>query len=210
MNNTVTLIPPDQVIIATKGNQITAGDISRALFYANSRLLAMHLYVDKSFATDMPGYATNFYILMKWEMETFVTPFINISFITQLSAVVPHLLKGVLAIMTAHTLVDRQLDVDAILQDIKALRLSVDSNACDDYDIAHMPDYFNDWWKESLGSCRVSDMLPKSSIKDVMDLVEFHCSQLVRPAPIYSSGPRSAARYNRFNISCAVPQDTNW
>ncbi|KAG1717903.1 uncharacterized protein EDB91DRAFT_1090489 [Suillus paluster] len=41
-----------------------------------------------------------------------------------------------------------------------------------------MPDYFNDWWKESLGSCRVSDMLPKSSIKDVMDLVEFHCSQL--------------------------------
>lgn len=69
MNNTVTLIPPDQVIIAAKGNQITAGDISRALFYANSRLLAMRLYVDKSFATDMPGYATNFYILMKWEME---------------------------------------------------------------------------------------------------------------------------------------------
>lgn len=135
--------------------------------------------------------------------------------------------------MTAHTLVDRRPDVDAILQDIKALRLSVDSNACDDYDIAHMPDYFNDWWKESLGSCRVSDMLPKSSIKDVMDLVEFHCSQLVSPsdhvnlcrmlttskiagsckvrhAPIYSSGSGSAARYNRFNISCAVPQDANW
>jgi len=69
MNNTATLIPSDQVIIAFKGNHITAADISRALFYANSRMLAMRLYVDKSFATAIPDYAARFYTLMKWEME---------------------------------------------------------------------------------------------------------------------------------------------
>jgi hypothetical protein len=76
MNNTATLIPSHQVMIALPGTDttpgdifITAGDISRALFYANSRFLAMRLYVDKSFATDMPGYAETFYTLMKWEME---------------------------------------------------------------------------------------------------------------------------------------------
>lgn len=69
MDNTVTLIPSNQVIIAAKGNHITAADISRALFYANSRMLAMRLYVDKSFATAIPGYAETFYTLMKWEME---------------------------------------------------------------------------------------------------------------------------------------------
>jgi hypothetical protein len=69
MNNTATLIPSDQVIIAAKGNHITAADISRALFYANSWLLAMHLHVDKSFSTAMSGYAETFYTLMKWEME---------------------------------------------------------------------------------------------------------------------------------------------
>ncbi|KAG0703273.1 hypothetical protein DFH29DRAFT_874534 [Suillus ampliporus] len=225
MNNTATLIPSDQVIITAKGNHITAGDISRALFYANSRLLAMRLHVDKSFATAMPGYAETFYTMMKWEVETFVTPFINISFLTRLSAVIPQLLKDVLSIMTAHTLVDWRPDVNAILQDIKASSLSVHSNKWDDYDIAHMPDYFNDWWKENLGSCRVSDMLPKSSIQDVMDLVGWHFSQLLhqilttsttarsykdRPAPIYSEGSRSSARYNRFNIYCAVPPDTDW
>ncbi|KAG1784597.1 uncharacterized protein HD556DRAFT_1451631 [Suillus plorans] len=178
MDNTVTLIPSNQVIIAAKGNHITAADISRALFYANSRMLAMRLYVDKSFATAIPGYAETFYTLMKWEMETFATPFINICFITRLSATIPQLLKDVLSTMTAHTLVDRRLDVNAILQDIRALRLSADSNKSDDYDIAHMPDYFNDWWKESLGCCRVSDMLPKSSVQDVMDLVEWHFSHL--------------------------------
>jgi hypothetical protein len=47
--------------------------------------------------------------------------------------------------MTAHALVDRQPDVDAILQDIWSLRLSADLNKSDDYDIAHMLDYFNDW-----------------------------------------------------------------
>ncbi|KAG1720292.1 hypothetical protein EDB19DRAFT_1836061 [Suillus lakei] len=108
MNNTATLIPSDQVIIATKGNHIITADISRALFYANSRLLAMHLHVDKSFATAMPGYAQAFYTLMKWEMETFVTPFIN----------------------------------------------------------------------DTLGIGRVSDMLPKSSVQDVMDLVGWHFSHL--------------------------------
>ncbi|KAG2111304.1 uncharacterized protein F5147DRAFT_772024 [Suillus discolor] len=169
MNNSATLIPSDQVIIAAKGNHITAADISHALFYANSRLLAMRLHVDKSFATAMPGYAQAFYTLMKWEMETFVTPFINICFITRLSAVIPKLIKDVLSIMTAHTLVDQQLDVHAILQDIKALCLSVDSNKSDDYDIAHMQDYFNDWWKDTLGCCQVSDMLPKSSVQDVME-----------------------------------------
>ncbi|KAG1732335.1 hypothetical protein EDB19DRAFT_1912054 [Suillus lakei] len=178
MNNTMTLIPSDQVIIAAKGNHITAADISCTLFYANSRMLAMCLYVDKSFATAMPGYAETFYTLMKWDMETFVTPFINICFITQLSATIPQLLKDVLSTMTAHILVDQKPDVNAILQDICTLRLSADSNESDDYDIARMPDYFNDWWKESLGCCRVSDMLPKSSIQDVMDLVEWHFSHL--------------------------------
>jgi hypothetical protein len=32
-------------------------------------MLAMRLYVDKSFATAMPGYAEAFYTLMKWEMD---------------------------------------------------------------------------------------------------------------------------------------------
>jgi hypothetical protein len=69
MNNTATLIPPEQLIIAAKGHHITAADISHALFYANSWMLAMRLYVDKSFATAMPGYAEAFYTLMKWEMD---------------------------------------------------------------------------------------------------------------------------------------------
>ncbi|KAG1835409.1 hypothetical protein DFJ58DRAFT_735563 [Suillus subalutaceus] len=179
MNNTTTLIPSDQIVIATKGNHITAADISRALFYANSRMLTMCLHVDKSFSLAMPGYAEAFYTLMKWEMETFVMPFINICFITRLSATIPQLLKDVLSTMTAHTLVDRRPDVNAILQDIRALRISADSIKSDDYDIAHMLDYFNDWWKEPLGCCRVSDMLPKSSVQDVMDLVAWHFSHLV-------------------------------
>ncbi|KAG2738709.1 hypothetical protein P692DRAFT_20882419 [Suillus brevipes Sb2] len=146
MNNTATLIPPEQLIIAAKDHHITAADISRALFYANSRMLAMRLYVDKCFAPALPGYAEAFYTLMKWEMDTFVTPFINICFITRLSATIPQLLRDVLSTMTAHALVDCRPDVDAILQDIRSLRLSADSNKSDDYDIAHMPDYFNDWW----------------------------------------------------------------
>jgi hypothetical protein len=81
--------------------------------------------------------------------------------------------------MTAHALVDRRPDVDAILQDIRSLCLSADLNKSDDYDIAHISNYFNDWWKESLGCCRVSDMLPKSSVQDVMDLVAWHFSHLV-------------------------------
>ncbi|KAG1803526.1 uncharacterized protein HD556DRAFT_1303602 [Suillus plorans] len=200
MDNTVTLIPSNQVIIAAKGNHITAADISRALFYANSRMLAMRLYVDKSFATAIPGYAETFYTLMKWEMETFATPFINICFITRLSATIPQLLKDVLSTMTAHTLVDRRPDVNAILQDIRALRLSADSNKSDDYDIAHMPDYFNDWWKESLGCCRVSDMLPKSSVQDVMDLVEWHFSHL--PDHVKTG-------LLPYIIWCAVPPDND-
>ncbi|KAG2745955.1 hypothetical protein P692DRAFT_201868139 [Suillus brevipes Sb2] len=141
MNNTATLIPPDQLIIAAKGHHITAANISRALFYANSRMLAMHLHVDKSFAPALPGYAEAFYTLMKWEMD-----------------------------------------------DIWSLRLSADSNKSDDYDIAHMPDYFNDWWKESLGCCRVLDMLPKSSVQDVMDLVawHFHTWYLIMSGPAFS------------------------
>lgn len=70
MNNASTLIPPDQVMIATaNGPHIAAGDVSRALFYANARLSAMLLYLQKSFATGIPGYASAFYTLMKWEME---------------------------------------------------------------------------------------------------------------------------------------------
>ncbi|KAG2087462.1 uncharacterized protein F5147DRAFT_658966 [Suillus discolor] len=178
MNNAVTLVPSDQIIVVYSDGEITAGEISCALFYANSRLLAMHLYVDKSFATAMPGYAENFYTLMQWEMETFVTPFINISFLSRCSATIPKLLHNVIAILVVHKLVDRQPDVNEVLMEIKALPLSVHSAASDQYDIARMPDYFNAWWKENLGSCRVPDMLPKSSVQDVMELVEGHFSEL--------------------------------
>ncbi|KAG2127671.1 hypothetical protein DEU56DRAFT_758558 [Suillus clintonianus] len=182
MNNTVTLIPSDQVIIAAKGNQITAADISRALFYANSRLLAMRLHIDKSFAPAVPGYAECFYTLIKWEME------------------------DVLSTMTAHTLADRRLDVNAVFQDIRALRLSADSNTSDDYDIAHMPDYFNDWWKESLGCCRVSDMLPKSCVQDVMDLVRWHFSQLCIHVTV-DYNPMSAAIWSiYYTIMTYLPE----
>jgi len=73
MNNTSTHIPPEQVMMAApNAPPITAGDISRALFYANARLSAILLYVCQSFATGDPGYATAFYTLMKWEMEVII------------------------------------------------------------------------------------------------------------------------------------------
>lgn len=72
MNHTGDLVGSDKVIMAYSDGQLTAGDISRALFYANSRLLAMRLYLDKSFATSLPGYAEAFHTLMKWEMEVSV------------------------------------------------------------------------------------------------------------------------------------------
>ncbi|KAG2052958.1 hypothetical protein BDR06DRAFT_1009086 [Suillus hirtellus] len=129
----------------------------------------------------MPSYAENFYTLMQWEMETFVTPFINISFLTRCSATIPKPLHDVIAILVVNKLVDWQPDVNEVLMDIKALPLSVNSAISDQYDIAHMPDYFNAWWKENLGTCRVPDMLPKSSVQDVMELVEGHFSELVSP-----------------------------
>ena len=82
MNNTRTIIPSDQVMIAAKGDSITARDISHALFYANARLSAMLLYLHKSFATAIPGYAAAFYALMKWEIEVTVG-YIYISRCTQ-------------------------------------------------------------------------------------------------------------------------------
>ncbi|OJA21105.1 hypothetical protein AZE42_09906 [Rhizopogon vesiculosus] len=140
----------DRQVILYSDGQITAGDISHALFYANSRFLAMGLYVDKSFATAMPGCST----------------------------VIPQLLHSVIAVMIHLTLVDRQPDMKKFLMDIKALSLSVDSDEPDEYDIARMPDYFNAWWKDNLASCRVSDMLPKLSVQDVMELVEDHFLEL--------------------------------
>ncbi|KAG2148166.1 uncharacterized protein EDB93DRAFT_1250228 [Suillus bovinus] len=178
MNTTGTLVGSDQVIVAYSDGEITTGEISHALFYANCCLLAMHLYVDKSFATAIPGYAETFHMLMKWEMETFVSPFVNISFLSRCSTVIPKLLQDVLALMVVHTLADWQPDVNEFLRDIKALALSVDSAVSDEYDIAHMPDYFNAWWKENLATCRVSDMLPKSCVQDVMELVKGHFSEL--------------------------------
>ncbi|KAG2048431.1 hypothetical protein BDR06DRAFT_1012994 [Suillus hirtellus] len=165
--------------MAYSDGQVTAGEISCVLFYANSRLLAMRLYVDKSFATSLPGYAEAFHTLMKWEMETFVMPFINISFLSRCSAAIPTLLHDVIAIMIAHTLVDRQLDVTEIFMEIKALDASVHCHQSDEYDIAQMPDYFNAWWKDNLASCKVSDMLPRSSVQDVMQLVEDHFAELL-------------------------------
>ncbi|KAG2113784.1 uncharacterized protein F5147DRAFT_770427 [Suillus discolor] len=126
----------------------------------------------------MPGYAEKFHTLMQWEMETFVTPFINTSFLARCSATIPKLLHNVIAIMVVHKLVDRQPDVNGVLEEIKALPLSVNSATSDEYDIARMPDYFNAWWKENLGSCRLPDMLPKSSVQDVMELVEGHFLEL--------------------------------
>lgn len=67
MNHTGDLVGSDKVIMAYSDGQLTAGDISCALFYANSCLLVMHLYLDKSFATSLPGYAEAFHTLMKWE-----------------------------------------------------------------------------------------------------------------------------------------------
>jgi hypothetical protein len=87
----------------------------------------------------------------------------------------------VIAILVVNKLVDRKPDVNEVLMDIKALPLSVNSATSDEYDIARMSDYFNAWWKENLGSCRVPDMLPKSSVQDVMELVEGHFSELVSP-----------------------------
>jgi hypothetical protein len=83
--------------------------------------------------------------------------------------------------MIAHTLVDRQPDVTEIFMEIKALDASVHCNESDEYDIARMPDYFNAWWKDNLASCKVSDMLPRSSVQDVMQLVEGHFAELVSP-----------------------------
>jgi hypothetical protein len=107
-----------------------------------------------------------------------MTPFINICFLVRSSAVIPELLKDVLAIMTAHAMVHRQPDVDSFLKDIKSLDHNASSTAWDRYDIIHTQ-YFNDWWKVNLAGCRVSDLLPKSSLQDVMELVEDFFSELV-------------------------------
>jgi hypothetical protein len=73
MNNASTHIPPEQVMIAApNAPPVMAGDISRALFYANARLSAILLYLQQSFATGDPGYAAAFYTLMRWEMEVFI------------------------------------------------------------------------------------------------------------------------------------------
>jgi hypothetical protein len=73
MNNASTLIPPDQIMIAApNAPPIAAVDVSRAFFYANARMSAILLYLHKSFAADIPGYAAAFYTLMKWEVEVLV------------------------------------------------------------------------------------------------------------------------------------------
>jgi len=73
MNNPSTHIPPEQVMLAApNAPPITAGDISRALFYANARLSAILHYLSQSYATCDPGYAAAFYTLMKWEMEVII------------------------------------------------------------------------------------------------------------------------------------------
>ncbi|KAG1803046.1 hypothetical protein EV424DRAFT_1351624 [Suillus variegatus] len=77
---------------------------------------------------------------------------------------------------TFHTLMKLKMKV---LMDIKALTLSVDSATSDEYSITHMPDYFNVWWKEYLGSCGVLGILLKSSVQDVMELVEGYFSELL-------------------------------
>ncbi|KAG2094649.1 uncharacterized protein F5147DRAFT_657123 [Suillus discolor] len=171
MNHTGDLVGSAQVMMAYSDGQVTAGEISHALFYANLRLLAMRLYVDKSFATSLPGYAEAFHTLMKWEMETFVTPFINITFLSRCSAVIPTLLHDVIAIRMAHTLVDRQPDVTEIFMEIKALDL-----LCTAINQMNM----------ILPGCQTTLMhggrtilpLARSSVQDVMELVEGHFAEL--------------------------------
>jgi hypothetical protein len=107
-----------------------------------------------------------------------MTPFINICFLVRSSAVIPDLVRDVLAIMTSHDLVHRQPDVISFLKDIKSLDHKASSTAWDRYDIVRTQ-HFNDWWKENLAGCSVSGMLPKSSVQDVMDIVEDFFSDLV-------------------------------
>lgn len=83
-----------------------------------------------------------------------------------------------LAIITSHALVNRQPDFISFLNDIKALDHKACSGGWDRYGIVQAQ-FFNDWWKGNLAGCRVSDMLPKSSVQDVMDLVEDFFSELV-------------------------------
>lgn len=95
------------------------------------------------------------------------------------SATIPQLLRDVIAIMTSHALVERESDVISVLHDIKALNRKAYSSRLDDLDIIESY-YYNDWWKENLADCTASDMMPKSSVKDVMDLVDDFFSVLVR------------------------------
>ncbi|KAG2150344.1 uncharacterized protein EDB93DRAFT_1103559 [Suillus bovinus] len=155
MNNTVTLVPSDQIIVAYSDGEITTRDISRALFYANSRLLAMRLYIDKSFPPPC------------LIMQKFFTHSCNGKW--RCSATIPKPLHNVIAILVEHKLMNQQPDVNEVLMEIKALPLSVNSATSDEYDIACMPNYFNAW---------VLDMLPKSSVQDVMELVEGHFLEL--------------------------------
>jgi len=101
--------------------------------------------------------------------------------------------------MTAHTLVNRQPDVDGILNDIRALHHNVYCNKWDEYDIIHIYYYFNDWWKENLAGCAVSHMMPKSSVRDVMDLVADYFAQLVSHSNS-SSVEDINSIYNRTSI----------
>jgi hypothetical protein len=107
-----------------------------------------------------------------------MTPFINICFLVRSSAMIPDLVRDVLAIMTSHDLVHRQPDVISFLKDIKSLNHKASSTGWDRYDIMRTQ-HFNDWWKENLAACSISGMLPKSSVQDVMDIVEDFFSDLV-------------------------------
>jgi hypothetical protein len=132
--------------------------------------------------------------------------------------------------MTSHALVHRQPDVVSFLNDIKALDHKASSTGWDRYDIVRTQ-HFNDWWKENLAGRSVSGMLPKSSVQDVMELVEDFFSELVshgkscyipdlKPFPIgrphedqhsavYDDDPRPA-QCRQFNGSSPILRDSDW
>ena len=107
-----------------------------------------------------------------------MTPFINICFLVRSSAVIPDLVRDVLAVITSHDFVHRQPDVISFLKDIKSLDHKPACTGWHRLDIVQTQ-HFNDWWKENLAGCGVSGMLPKSSVQDVMDIVEDFFSELV-------------------------------
>jgi len=79
--------------------------------------------------------------------------------------------RDVLSVITSHELVHWQPDVISFLNDIKSLDHKPSSTGWHQLDIVQTQ-HFNDWWKGNLAGCGVSSMLLKSSVQDMMDIIE--------------------------------------